>query len=240
MSIQESRQTRTVRHFSLYAVVALIIGAISLYAFISLAGGVVTNEGLAESDKQIADTIHAAAMPTGITLFTNISLLGNEAVWVISAAVLLYFGLRRQWATVLLWIFTVGIGQLLNIVLKLTFNRARPVFSNAFVNAVGFSFPSGHAMWSAITYSLLAYILIIHTASLARRILIVTVCVLIVLLVGLSRIYLGAHYLSDVLAGFAAGALWVVISTAAFRLARRAANREVQPAAMSVTNSARG
>ncbi len=240
MTIQESGQTRIARRFSLYAVVALIIGAISLYAFISLAGGVVTNEGLAESDKQIADTIHAAATPTGITFFTNVSLLGNEAVWVISAIVLFYFGLRREWATLLLWIFTVGIGQLLNIVLKLTFNRARPVFSSIYVNAVGFSFPSGHAMWSAITYSLLAYILIIHMANRAQRILIVTVCVVIVLMVGLSRIYLGAHYLSDVLAGFAAGALWVVISTAAFRLAQRAANREVQPAAQSLTSQSRG
>jgi undecaprenyl-diphosphatase len=99
---------------------------------------------------------------------------------------------------------------ILNFVLKTSFARTRPLpfFDTPLPSS--YSFPSGHALFALCFYGVLAWLIAAGIRSQALRISIWTVAVLLVLLIGLSRIYLGVHYPSDVIAGYAASIVWIV------------------------------
>lgn len=116
---------------------------------------------------------------------------------------------------------TVLTGGLLNTVLKLYFQRARPDLAAALRLAHGSSFPSGHAMGGIVTMAALAYVLhrlhrrwALQSAGLA-------ILAVAALMIGLSRVYLGVHWLSDIGAGFAAGIVWVAVATTSHEVWRR-------------------
>jgi undecaprenyl-diphosphatase len=102
-------------------------------------------------------------------------------------------------------------GAVLNYLLKNLFERARP---EAFriVAASGYSFPSGHAMVSIYFYGMLAFIIIRKTKSWQWRYVVTALTILFILAMGISRIYLGVHYPSDVVAGYTAGGMWLMFS----------------------------
>lgn len=154
-------------------------------------------------------------------------LLGdNQSGWVeqvtflasrnfITAVALLLIGYfllvrRHRWYTLLVPVVALG-SITLNLVLKNTYNRPRPLLP--LVSASGLSFPSGHAMISASFYGLLVYLVMTHVRrqKVLRGVLIVLL-VGLVLLIGLTRVYLRVHYASDVLAGFTAGLVWLLIA----------------------------
>lgn len=120
--------------------------------------------------------------------------------------------------------------EALNLVLKLSFARARPELEHPFVNLHTYSFPSGHATVSTAVYGALALVLARRTPSWRTRILIAAAAALVVGVIGFSRLYLGAHFLSDVLAGFDAGFTWLMLCTAAWILYRAHASRADRPA----------
>jgi len=97
----------------------------------------------------------------------------------------------------------------LNFLLKAVFARPRPTFSDPLATALYYSFPSGHAMMSLIAYGLLGYFLFNALPERWQRVVVSAGLIVLILLIGFSRIYLGVHYLSDVLAGFAVGGLWL-------------------------------
>jgi len=112
-----------------------------------------------------------------------------------------------------LYTFTsiVAGGCLLNVLLKLSFHRGRPD-ATQLVIAHGYSFPSGHAMGSMLFFGGLAYVVFFTVQRHpVWRFLGVLGCLIAILLIGFSRIYLGVHYLSDVAAGFVAGLFWIGI-----------------------------
>ncbi|TYR76673.1 phosphatase PAP2 family protein [Rossellomorea vietnamensis] len=107
--------------------------------------------------------------------------------------------------------FTIALGGGFNWLLKAYFKRERPDIE-ALVEQGGYSFPSGHSMGSFVLYGTLAFAvfrLYDHTWS---KILGAAALMLLVLLIGLSRIYLGVHYPSDILGGFSAGGVWLLFS----------------------------
>lgn len=99
----------------------------------------------------------------------------------------------------------VPAGELLNLLLKHAFQRPRPVVALPLVHLSTFSFPSGHAVASTVFYGAVCVLVFRHTRSRLLRTIAAAVASCMVLLVAASRVYLGAHYLSDVLAGIAAG-----------------------------------
>jgi undecaprenyl-diphosphatase len=107
------------------------------------------------------------------------------------------------------WIAALAGGEVLNFLLKGLFARPRPSFSDPLATALYFSFPSGHATMSLIAYGLIAYFLYLRLPRAWMRVLTTSGLILLVMLIGLSRLYLGVHYFSDVLAGFAVGGLWL-------------------------------
>jgi membrane-associated phospholipid phosphatase len=101
----------------------------------------------------------------------------------------------------------------LNYQLKEQFLRERPSF-NAVYEAAHYSFPSGHSMNSMAVYSFICYLLIRYLSNTNKQnktLLISTIT--LIFLIGLSRIYLGVHYLTDVVAGFSAGFVWFIVLT---------------------------
>ena len=97
----------------------------------------------------------------------------------------------------------------MNILLKHLFHRQRPVLENPLVTLSSYGFPSGHTMGATLFYGAVA-ILVAHSVRTWRlRVLIFCIAVAVVVLIGISRIYLGAHYLTDVLGAIAVGLAWL-------------------------------
>ncbi len=125
----------------------------------------------------------------------------------IGSALYLYYVLRNRRELILLAITMIG-STLLNILLKSIFQRARPEI-NQIVFEEGFSFPSGHSMAAFSLYGILTFLLWRHIKTRIGRGLLLTINSLMILLIGLSRIYLGVHYPSDVIAAYAASGFWL-------------------------------
>lgn len=107
-------------------------------------------------------------------------------------------------------------GGLMNLLLKGLFERARPDLAEALRQAHGYSFPSGHAMGSMIVLGSLAYVMARAWGPWRLRSATIALLIASILTVGLSRVYLGVHWISDIGAGFAAGFVWLVVATVAF------------------------
>jgi undecaprenyl-diphosphatase len=141
------------------------------------------------------------------------------ALGIIVASVLAY---RRGWITLSGWAAAFAGGGALNWLLKRIVQRSRPVGSEEFLYGTSFSFPSGHAMGSLIGYGMLAYLLIAFWPPARRhRTAVVVAALVLIALIGLSRLYLGVHFLSDVIAGYAAGAVWVAVCVTGVEIALR-------------------
>lgn len=192
----------------------LVVGLACLWLFTTLAAAITENAWIVEFDQALATQLYATATPLSIAVFTLITWLGYPVGWIVIIGVALYFVRQRQWWDATLWLVATISGELLMNAFKAFYDRPRPVFEIPLTTALNTSFPSGHAMQSLIVYGLLAYFLVTNTNNLRLRIWIIFGAVLLVLLIGMSRLFLGVHYLSDVLGGFAAGALWLIICTA--------------------------
>ncbi|MFG6157692.1 phosphatase PAP2 family protein [Halomonas sp. 1390] len=148
--------------------------------------------------------------------------LGGVGVLVLVVLVALgYLLLARRYRAALLAAVAVPGGILLSTIMKAGFDRPRPdlVPHDSIVYTA--SFPSGHAMMSAVTYLTLAALLIRVQPELKLKAYILGVALLLTLLVGISRVYLGVHWPTDVLAGWTAGAAWAALCWLAMRWMQR-------------------
>ena len=177
--------------------------------FFQIAEDVLEKDKLVAFDVATANALHAAATPTSTGVFEAISWLGLPGVLIIGVVVGVYYLAKRQRLYLAAWIFGLVGGLILNSALKLIFARDRPYFVDPLVIEQNFSFPSGHAMLSLIGYGLLTYFLVNAMQNNLARFLLILGMGLLVILIGVSRVTLGVHYLSDVVAGFAAGGVWL-------------------------------
>jgi membrane-associated phospholipid phosphatase len=136
---------------------------------------------------------------------------------------------RKARASAIFLLVTAGAGALLNLLLKLIFARARPDLASAIVEAQWYSFPSGHAMGSFITFGALAYLVLRQPWPWVARSAGLAVAMTVVILVGLSRVYLGVHWASDIAGGWSAGTVWLISAVAAFEMLLRLRGEEVVP-----------
>lgn len=166
-------------------------------------------------------------------MFVDITSLGGHAVLaIITLAVIGYLLIERRSSAALLVLFSVSGGALISHFAKLGFNRPRPELVGQLVDVHTLSFPSGHAMLSAVTYLTLGALLTRTTKSRAARAYFLAIAVLLTLLIGISRVYLGVHYPTDVLAGWALGSAWAMICwLLAIWLQRRGQIEQSAPAA---------
>jgi membrane-associated phospholipid phosphatase len=145
---------------------------------------------------------------------------------VLSVAVLL-FVFKRRWASLVTMVMAVPGGMLLNELIKVLVHRHRPFVDGWFVDWSGYSFASGHTIGATLLYGQLAFFIIPAIKSRRLRVFTVSAAAALVVLIGFTRIALGAHYLTDVLAGMFFGTLWLTFCLLMSRPLRRMAMRPV-------------
>jgi undecaprenyl-diphosphatase len=158
----------------------------------------------------------------------DITALGSASVLtLITAAAAIYLFLIKRPATALFVIASIASGQMLSSLLKAGIDRPRPELVTHLAQETSLSFPSGHAMISALVFLTLGALVsrVVHGRT--TKIYVLSLAVVITLLVGVSRIYLGVHWPSDVLAGWCAGFAWAMLWWLAARLLQRRGEPEV-------------
>jgi len=203
---------------------AVLVGAALLYvgAFVSgLAEDVLDSDSIVLADGWLVRWLAAHRTPVGIGFLDAVSFLGNwqVVVVVLTVAVVILWNRRRRSALAML-VATTG-SQLVVSLGKAGFGRPRPPAVLGVVTPLDASFPSGHSSVSVALYALGFYLLFRATRSPRLRGLWLVLAALFPLLIGFSRLYLGAHYLSDVLAGWAVGLWWSVLAMGVPGFARR-------------------
>jgi undecaprenyl-diphosphatase len=136
---------------------------------------------------------------------------GPTTLTLLVAATSVYLLLRRKLHATGLMLLAIFSGAGASSLLKHWIGRARPPVGSELTTVISYSFPSGHSMLSAVTYLLLGTMLARTESQRSVRIFFMTMAVLTTLLVGLSRVYLGVHYPSDVLGGWTAGLCWAIL-----------------------------
>ncbi|HEV7365944.1 MAG TPA: bifunctional DedA family/phosphatase PAP2 family protein [Gemmatimonadales bacterium] len=200
---------------------ALSLGALWLFGGIS--EDVIHHDPLTQFDLTVADLLHRQGTPALVKLAKAITFLGSPA-FIAAWGLVVCLVLLRQRRRVLLvgWVGALAGGALLDLALKLAFRRPRPVWESPYLAASGWSFPSGHAMGSLIAYGMLAYLLVLHLRSRSARLAVAAGAILLVLAIGFTRLFLGVHYFSDVMAGYAAGTVWLAVCVSGLEVLRRA------------------
>ena len=204
--------------------VLLLIGASWLFG--GIAEDVVTGDPLTVVDKYVADWFHQCQTPR-LTAAMQVITDFASPLWVTCVAVVtgLVLWWKRYWYRLLALVLAIPGGMALLPLLKMAFHRRRPSFEDAISIFQGYSFPSGHAMAATLLYGLLAVLAVLAFITWRQRARAVLAACVMVLLVGFSRVYLGAHYLSDVLGAVAAGLAWLALSLTAVDTLRRSRGR---------------
>ncbi|MCW5852997.1 MAG: phosphatase PAP2 family protein [Anaerolineae bacterium] len=197
----------------------LLLSFVALWAFQELAENIIAGQTIG-FDNQVINLVRGATSPALTTVMEIITLFGDWRVMVPLAVIVgLLWWRQRQFGRVAVLLTAAAGGSALEQVLKLIFHRSRPDILGRLISVSGYSFPSGHAMISMCLYGILLYLFAygrprgVQVASLAGA-------ALLLFGIGLSRIYLGVHYPSDVLGGYMAGFIWVMANIVAYRYYR--------------------
>jgi undecaprenyl-diphosphatase len=168
-----------------------------------------------------------AGNATLVAVVKAVTWLGSDGVlWTVIGAAAVVLALRRQWRLAGYLLVTGAGALILDPVLKSLVGRLRPVVAHPIAHGIGNSFPSGHALGSIVCYG--AVLLVFLPVARGRwRTAFIAVTVALVALIGISRILLGVHYLSDVVGAWAVGIAWLGLTTFAFELSREAAGLPV-------------
>ena len=187
---------------------AALISATWLFAVI--AEDVVNKERLSVWDVEVSNTIHAhatRAVTIALLIITNVH--STIGVAFVASVVTIYFLRRRLKYWALAFALSVFGGMVLNLLLKDIFERARPHFDDPIVTLTSYSFPSGHTIVATTLYGALCAFVLSRIRGWFLRTVAILVAAFMIALVGFSRIYLGAHYPSDVLAAMVEGMFWL-------------------------------
>ncbi|GAB2539122.1 phosphatase PAP2 family protein [Rufibacter soli] len=190
----------------------LLVIYVNISLLSELTESVVESEGVVALDKQFTNFLFGLRSGWLSQLLFSVTQLGTrEAVFAMGGLATLVFLVRRRYAaTLVFWLIMAGVGLSVQYGKKII-SRDRPQEILAFYPEHNFSFPSGHATTAIALYGMLAYFVYRHSQKTAQRTVILILAALLILLIGFSRIYLGVHFLSDVLAGFLLGSSWVLL-----------------------------
>ena len=168
-----------------------------------------------------------AGHPMAVSIVKAVTWLGSGGVlWTLTGAAAVVLAIRRQWRLTA-YLLVVGVGELvLDPVLKALVGRLRPVVAHPIAHGNGDSFPSGHALGSIVCYGALFLVFLPAVRGTWRRVF-TAVIVTLIAAIGISRLLLGVHYISDVLGGWTLGITWLGITAFAFELSRQAAGKPV-------------
>ena len=205
---------------SLLIGLAAAIGALVFFGWLT--------DQVFEGDSQQFDeatraAVHQFASPALTVIMRGLSFVGSTIALTIGTAIVVILFARRRWGReAKLFALTMIGAALLNITLKLTFKRARPTPFFDLSPPETYSFPSGHSLASCCFFGALAVILTARIKSKRVRVIVWILCSVMFFSIGLSRIYLGVHHTTDVIAGFSAAFIWIMmVRFVEMQLARR-------------------
>ncbi|MFB7637922.1 phosphatase PAP2 family protein [Peribacillus butanolivorans] len=197
--------------------IAFVLSVIFLIGFSIMAFTISAYEFL-NFDKTVISFVQGLESPFLTTIMKGFTFIGSSiSIIILSLLVLfyLYKVLKHRLELVLFSAVMVG-SALLNLILKLFFQRARPDL-HRLIEIGGYSFPSGHAMNAFTLYGILTFLLWRHISTMWGRTLLILFSVMMILTIGISRIYLGVHYPSDIIGGYLASGCWLAISIWVFQ-----------------------
>ena len=223
----------TLLSLELIIVLVIFICATALFAFLVNNVFFQRKEGF---DFRVFDFLSQYVNDTNTYLMTAVTFLGTHTFLIpANIALILYFLFIKKHRWYSIKVPAVALSSLLLMSgLKILFSRPRP--TEQILRAVsGFSFPSGHAMTSFTFYGLLIYIIYQSVPNKPLKWTLITLLVLLILTIGFSRVYLRVHYASDVLAGFAMGLIWLVLSVSVIRRIEKYTRKKIDPAVQTNT-----
>jgi len=189
-------------------VVGFLLAALGLWLFSAIADEILDKESFT-FDKEILLTLRELHTPVLDKVMLGFTFLGEPVILLIVCLILSIWLLTRgQRAQATVLIIAAAGAIALNNLLKLLFGRARPILWERIVDVGQYSFPSGHAMISMVIFGMIGYLLSSKFSQ--WRIGIISLTILLVTGIGLSRLYLGVHWPTDIVAGYAAGLVWLI------------------------------
>ncbi|WP_027416530.1 phosphatase PAP2 family protein [Aneurinibacillus terranovensis] len=200
----------------------------ALFLLVCLAAGfgflavLVSEKKTGSFDTVITALIQGFEAPAITSVMKFFTFIGSgSVVTVLTIMLSLFFSLVLKHRSELILFLVVVLGTyVFNEVLKHIFHRARP-YLHRLIEVTGYSFPSGHSMESFAFYGVLTFLLWRHVSTRAGRTILILFSSLMILAIGISRIYLGVHYPSDVIGGYLAGGLWLTAAIWFYRRVRR-------------------
>lgn len=225
--------------YVLFIISLIIPGIICLFAlnaFLEMAEAL-QGDQLVRFDDVVMGYVHGYRSDQLTQVVTFITDLGDVGAYVIiipAIAVLLYYRGHHRWKLSLQATIVLVSAFLLNVAIKHLISRPRPLEDLRLVIAHSYSFPSGHSMSAIAFYGFLIYLTYKYVLNLPLKIFLIVIQALLILSIGISRVYLGVHFPTDVVAGFIAGIVWLIICIAVFNFVnlyrkRRARKLGVKP-----------
>jgi len=197
--------------YGLNLTMGIVLFVIAIFSFGEIIEDLIDKETLFYLDFRIQELVEGIISPEITRFMVDMTNLGGVYLTVITAGVVtLYLLYRKNWWELFTLFLVAGVGEIILILLKLFFQRPRPM--PQMVAAHGYSFPSNHAFSAMIVYGFLIYIAWKSIKVGAVKFIISSISMLLIILIGISRIYLNVHWLTDVLGGYAAGFAWLVFS----------------------------
>ncbi len=194
---------------SLKMIMAIGISTLSLFVFILMTAFFARGE-FVFVDSVVSSWVASVRTPFLTQIMLFITLFGREFIVFFGVLFFAFLVYKRQIWEALFATFVVGSGVLLNLLLKLLIQRPRPPFAGMVLEET-YSYPSGHAMSSVLFYALVAYLILRATRNRLVSGVVLAGAGTLVLLVSFSRVYLGVHYASDVIAGMVGG-IWYFVT----------------------------
>ena len=208
-------------YLGLHVTVGLTVAALAIWLFGAVLEEVLDNAAVVRFDVATMAWMARHGTPAGIRVFSFITRLGDVPIMpIIGLGGAFVLWRQRHRLVLVCWVSAFFGGVVVNKLLKLLVHRSRPMVAQR-LHEMSFSFPSGHTMAATIGYGMLAYVLATYwwPRGLRRRVLFL-VAGMLALAVGVSRIYLGMHFPTDVVGGLAAGTAWLAICVTGTRIAR--------------------
>lgn len=196
----------------LHLVAGIIVFAAMTLTLGEISEDIINREPITVTDAQLSTWLHVHPSPLLTNTMFVATFFGSTAG---VSCIAIVFGLYLIWRRRFYWLAALASsvlgGMLLNKILKYAFHRPRPFFTDPLLTLTSYSFPSGHTMMATVLYGVIAAYFFTAISGWRRRALIVFLASFLILLVGFSRMYLGAHYLSDVLGAMAEGMAWLAL-----------------------------
>lgn len=203
-------------HFTILIAAVFFIGALNV--FIEIAEELREND-LGQIDSAVTEMVISFRSPALTKFFTFVTHLGDRyAYLVFGAAIGIFLYIRyRNWSFIVQGMVVMALSTMSNVVLKGVFDRQRPLIDHL-VHVDTLSFPSGHSMSAMAFYGFFIYLSFRFDMRKRQRLALIIPLVTLIFLVGLSRIYLGVHFPSDVAAGYMGGLIWLAFCIILFNV----------------------